>query len=254
MKDQLPISAIVLTLDEEKNIRRCLESLRFVEEVLVLDSGSRDHTEKIATSFPNVRWVNVTWQGYAQTKQQGVARAANDWVLWIDADEEITSALAEEIRSAVNSNTGDVFRFPRKTFLVHKFIRHGGWYPDYQLRLFRRNMASFDQALVHENLIINKDARIGVFKHDLLHYSFHSLSQYFHKQLKYGQLGADELIRKGKKVSVLKMIFNPWWAFMQAYFIRLGFLEGKAGFIISVGSAYSKFIKYATVTFRAGSK
>ena len=245
----LPISAVVIAHNEEKNIGRCLQSLQWVEEVLVLDSGSIDNTPQIAQSFPNVKFMQVQWQGYAATKQLGVNAAKNNTIFWVDADEEISPQLQKEISDkweTINAQwiQHPIYTLPRKTFFMGEWIKYCGWYPDRQKRLFNKQYARFNTSAVHEDVEIIESGSISALSCDILHYSFQSIDKYFAKMNTYGKLGAEEMKNKGKKVAFTKLVFNPLWSFFQSYFMRLGILQGKTGFIISCGNAYGKFIKY----------
>lgn len=245
----MPISAVVLANNEETNIARCLESLQWIDEVLVLDSGSTDRTPQVAQSYHNTKFIKVDWQGYAATKQLGVGKAKNDVIFWVDADEEISIELRKEVEAKweqLNNSWAakPVYTMPRKTFFMGEWIRYCGWYPDRQKRLFNRRYARFNTSAVHEDVELTEGGVVAALKCDILHYSFQSIDKYFLKMNTYGKLGADELKRKGKKVAFIKLVFKPLWSFIQSYFIRLGILQGKTGFIISFGNAYSKFIKY----------
>lgn len=249
MPTPLPISAVVLARNEEANLGRCLTSLTWVEEVLVIDSGSTDRTPEIAKSFPNVQYILTDWKGYAANKQQGADTAKNDVIFWVDADEEITPELQKEIETRWTDMNAKweatpVYSLPRKTFFMGEWVRWCGWYPDRQNRLFNRQYARFNTAAVHENMEITNSGKPGILQHDLLHFSFQSIEKYFAKMNAYGKLGAEEMLKKGRKVAFTKLVFNSWWAFVQSYFIKLGFLQGRTGFIISCGNAYSKFVKY----------
>jgi glycosyltransferase involved in cell wall biosynthesis len=249
MSDTLAITAVVLANNEEKSIARCLQSLQWVDEVRVIDSGSVDDTPKIAQSFSNVVFEQIEWLGYAATKQYAVDKAKNDVIFWVDSDEEIPSELQQEIKAkweVINQKWEQVpiYTLPRKTFFMGEWIKYCGWYPDRQKRLFNRKFAKFNSADVHEDVTITNTGKLGNLDCDILHYSFQSIEKYFEKMNKYGKLGAKEMKNKEKKVAFSKLIFNPLWSFFQSYFLRLGVLQGKTGFIISCGNAYSKFIKY----------
>lgn len=245
----LPISAVVIAHNEEKNIGRCLQSLQWIDEVLVLDSGSSDATPQIAQSFPNVKFMQVQWQGYAATKQMGVDAAKNEAIFWVDADEEISTELQKEITDKWETISAQwkqhpIYSLPRKTFFMGEWIKYCGWYPDRQKRLFNKQYARFNISAVHEDVEMTGSGTISELSCDILHYSFQSIEKYFAKMNTYGKLGAEEMKNRGKKVAFTKLIFNPLWSFFQSYFLRLGLLQGKTGFIISCGNAYGKFIKY----------
>lgn len=243
-----PITAVIITLNEEENLARCLASLGWVDEIVVVDSGSTDRTLDIACDS-NARIISTDWKGYAATKQIGVDAARNDWVLWIDADEAVSDELRDEIDAIKNINACDAYSFPRKTFFIGTWVRHCGWYPGRIKRLFNKRYVRMGEQIVHEGLEMERPTRVGQLHADLLHHSYTSINQFFQKMNRYGSEGAYELRRRGARYSPLGLIFNPLAAFVKAYFIKRGFLDGTIGFIISAGSAYATFIKYTNFYF-----
>jgi (heptosyl)LPS beta-1,4-glucosyltransferase len=243
-----PITAVIITLNEEENLARCLASLDWVNEIVVVDSGSTDATLDIARAA-NARVIPSEWKGYAATKQIGVDAASNDWILWIDSDEVISHELRDEIKAIDEAALYDAYSFPRKTFFLGTWVRHCGWYPGRIKRLFNRRYVKIGGQIVHEGLEMERPARVGQLRSDLLHYSYTSVGQFFQKMNRYGIEGAQELQRSGRRYNALGLIFNPPAAFLKAYLIKLGFLDGTIGFIISVGSAYATFIKYTNFYF-----
>lgn len=243
-----PITAVIITLNEEENLARCLASLDWVDEIVVVDSGSTDKTLDIARAS-NARIISTEWRGYAATKQLGVDAASNDWILWIDADEAVSDELRTEIEAIENINACDAYSFPRKTFFLGTWVQHCGWYPGRIKRLFNKRYVRMGEQIVHEGLEMQRPARVGQLHADLLHYSYTSVNQFFQKMNRYGVEGAHELRRRGRRYSPLGLIFNPLAAFVKAYFIKRGFLDGTTGFIISVGGAYATFIKYTNFYF-----
>jgi (heptosyl)LPS beta-1,4-glucosyltransferase len=240
----LKISAIIITYNEENNIKKCLSSLTWTDEVIMVDSNSTDNTIQIASHFPNVKIVTANWDGYTENKRLAVKHSTYDWILWIDADEEIPENLKEEIKNISTTGNKIAYDLPRKTFFLGEWVRHTGWYPGRVTRLFNKNFCDFNNNILHEGIDIPDSKNLGHLKSDLLHYSYNSLYQYFDKMNYYGKYGANELLRKGEKFKTWKLILNPLSTFIKFYFFKKGFLDGKNGLIISIGSAFSNFIKY----------
>jgi glycosyltransferase involved in cell wall biosynthesis len=241
------LSAVIITKNEEKNIANCLESLiGIADEVLVLDSHSTDRTPEICHSF-GARLVPVEWLGYAATKNYGNSLASSDWILSLDADEVISPELSESIIHWKASENNHFCSFSRLTNYCGRWIHHGGWYPDIKVRLFDRRSARWIGEPVHETLQYPESTLIEKLSGDLLHYSFHTISQHVSQVNHYSSLAA-----RGKKGGILKMIFSPLWSFIHMYIIRLGFLDGREGFIIAVISGYARFLKYAKAAFPEG--
>ncbi len=236
-------SVILITLNEERNIRRCLSSLSFADEIIIVDSYSKDKTFEIAQTYSNVKIFQHEWLGFSAAKQLALSYTSNDWVLWIDADEEVTVDLENEIKATLlNNNDKIAFDFPRKTFFMNEWVKL--WYPGKVLRLFNKNHCHFSKDIVHEKLETDGSAGIGHLHSDLHHYSYNSVHDYIQKMNTYGKYSAEEYIRRGKKFQSWKLSVNPLFTFVKMYFLNGGFLHGKIGFIISVGSSYSNFIKY----------
>ena len=238
------VSVIVITYNEAVNIERCLSSVLWADEVIIVDSYSSDNTVSLAEAFSNVKIIRKKWEGFVKSKQTALANTSNDWTLWLDADEEVTAELEEEIKIRLETNNSNVaFDMPRKTFFLGEWIKHCGWYPGRIVRLFNKKKCRFSENFLHERVDV-ESGNIGHLKSDLLHYSYITLYQYFDKMNKYGRYGAEELLRRGKKFQSWKLVASPLFTFIKFYFINRGFLEGKRGFIIGVGSAFSNFIKY----------
>jgi glycosyltransferase involved in cell wall biosynthesis len=237
-----PISAVIITLNEERNIARCLESLRDVaDEVLVADSGSTDRTAEICRHM-GATVVQMEWKGYSGTKNAANQLARYDLILSMDADEALSPELAASIREA-RSQQGKAFRMARLTNYCGHWIHHTGWYPDVKLRLFDRREFHWD-GLVHE-VIVPEPPHAPLLRGDILHHSYSSVSEHAQRLDRYTTLGARALLERGSRPSVLRLVFSPFWMFIRFYFIRLGFLDGRAGLIVSVMSAYGSFLKHA---------
>jgi (heptosyl)LPS beta-1,4-glucosyltransferase len=246
------LSAIVITKNEEKNIRRCLESLSFADEIIVVDSGSTDKTCEIARSFEKLKLFHTEWFGFVENKKIAIGHAQHEWIFWIDADEVAPESIKEEWEKALlipAMHEIGGFDLARKTFFLGHWIKHSGWYPNRTVRIFHRDRAYFSQNILHESALIKKGYSVHHFNTNLLHYSYTSLYQYFDKMNKYGISGAKEVIRKKKFVLLPQLFFQPLWTFFRFYFLKKGFLDGRMGLIICMGAAFSNFIKYTNYFF-----
>jgi len=236
------ISAVILTKNEEQNLPRCLEAIRWVDEILILDSESTDGTLAIAKKF-GAKVHQLPWEGFGKQKQKGIDLAFGEWVLSIDADEVVTPELKEEITSRLSSDNGTVgYYLKRKAYFLDRFVRHGGWYPDWVLRLFKKGKGRFTPAAVHESVVL--DGPAGRLESDFLHYTDPDFSHYLEKLNRYTDLSAKELFEKGERGSLFRILANPAVKFFLQYFLKAGFLDGRAGFILAGASAFHVFSKY----------
>jgi len=237
------LSAILITLNVEQHIEACLSALSFTDEIIVVDSGSTDRTAELAKQHTD--HVLVTeWKGYAEAKQFALEKATGDWVLWVDADERVPEPLAQEIQDLIeNKPAHSGFRVARKAFFLGRWMKHGGWYPGYVVRLFRRESGRFNSARVHESLII--DGSIGTLKEPMLHYTDDSLIHYYDKFNKYTTLAAEDLHERGRGAKITDLLFRPLHMFFKMYVFRLGLLDGIEGFLLAVFSSSYVFVKYA---------
>jgi glycosyltransferase involved in cell wall biosynthesis len=237
-------SAIVITKNEERNIRECLESITWAHEIVIVDAGSTDRTVEIAKEFTS-RIFHRPWDGYGAAKNYGLSQCTGDWIVSLDADERITPELRKEIFSALSSadQTVAAMSMPRRANFLGTWISHCGWYPGRITRVFRRSAGRFTEERVHEGLEI-QGATISLHS-DLLHYTDPDLKHYFEKFNKYTSLAAEELKERKKIFSLVKLLVNPLWVFVKMYFFRLGFLDGIPGLILCVLSANYVFTKYA---------
>jgi len=240
------VSASIITLNEEKNIARAIESVRsWVQEVVVVDSGSTDQTLEIARSL-GARVIQNPWRGYGQQKNFAQSKVTHDWVLNLDADEAITPELALEIQNSLSKNEGkniQGYLMPRLSFYLGRWIRHGGWYPNRSLRLYHRQHARWTEPDVHEECIV--DGAVEILSKDILHYPFRRIEDQIETNLKFSRLGAVRLSKSGKKKNLPLLILKPIGKFLETFIIKKGFLDGMVGFIISVNAAHSIFLKYA---------
>ena len=238
------LSAIVIAKDEEPRLAACLRSLAFADRlVVIVDSASADRTREIAQAYTPHVFVEP-WRGYAGTKQLALDRTTGDWVFWLDADERATPELAEEIRRVTASPSAcAAYRIRRRAFFLGRWIRHGGWYPGFVVRLFRKSLGRFNGLRVHESLEI--DGPIGTLEAPILHYTDDTLEHYLHKFNTYTGLAAQELSEKAKPFRRADLLFRPLSMFFKMFIFRLGFLDGMEGFVLAVLSANYVFTKYA---------
>lgn len=236
------ISATIITLNEENDLPRCLKSLDFVDEIILVDSGSTDHTVDIARGL-GAKVIHESWHGYGAQKNFAMGQCKHSWVLNIDADEIITPDLKEEILNQVclkNSAAG--YAFARKTFYMGRWIRYGGWYPNYVTRLVQKENASWTEPNVHEELMVTGE--IKRLKNPMLHFTFTDLSDQIRTNMRYAKQGALDLKYHHETPSLVKLLTKPIAKFTETYIFKRGFLDGLPGFIISVNAAHSMFMKY----------
>ncbi len=236
------ISVIVITKNEAASIARCLESVSWADEIIVLDSGSTDDTVSICREYtPNVHQTD--WPGFGPQKNRALDRASGDWVLSLDADEWVMPALRDEIARVV-AQPQDVaaFRVPRLSSFCGKFMRHSGWWPDHVVRLFRRGAAKFSDDVVHERVVV--DGKTGTLHTPLMHETFVDLEELLAKMNNYSTLSAQDKHRDGKRTGLSKAVARAAWAFIRTYFLRGGFLDGREGFMLAVATAEGTYYRY----------
>ena len=238
----MKISATIITFNEERNIARVLESLRCCDEVLVLDSGSNDRTVEIATKL-GAHVVEASWHGYAAQKNIATELAANDWILALDADESVSEALEAEIWQIKKAGPDAAgYSMPRLAQYLGRWILHSGWYPDRKVRLFDRRKAHWVGKFVHESVKV--EGRIVHLQSNLLHFTCDSLSQHLRSMDGYTTLAAQEIVSRGIKVNLSRMLFDPIWTFFRTYIVKLGFLDGAEGLAIAYMAALYNFVKF----------
>lgn len=237
------ISAVVIARDEGRNIAACLESLGWADEIVVVDSGSVDGTQEIARRYTD-KVFDVPWKGFGPQKQAAVELASNDVVLNVDCDERVTPELAEEVGGILSvSGMAAAYTVPRRTFLGGKEIRHCGWYPDRTTRLFDRTRARFSADLVHERVEVSGET-VPLRGH-LLHYSFSGIGDMIPKINRYSDLSARQMFERGRRCGIADLTLRPAFAFIKTYLLRLGFLDGVEGVVISATTSWLAFAKYA---------
>ena len=250
-----PLSVAIITLNAASQLEACLQSARFAEEIVVVDSGSTDGTQALAERH-GARVIQQHWLGFGPQKQFAVEAARHDWVLCLDADERVTPALQTAIESALEIGQNSVstaaaphaYRFPRCNRFLGRYLKHGEGYPDWSLRLFNRRHARWSDDAVHEKVV--SDGKIGTLAGDLLHDSAESLSSYLTKQNRYTSLAADMALAAGKRSSLGRVALSPLVRFIKFYFIRQGFRDGLPGFVHIAIGCFNSMIKYAKMLER----
>ncbi len=238
--EKTKISIVLITLNEESNIRRCLKSVQWADEIVVYDSGSTDATVQIARNMGATVLVGP-WLGFGPTKGKAAGLAKNDWILSLDADEEISTSLAAEIQ-ALPFQADVVYKLPRLSYFLQRWIHHGGWYPDYQGRLFNKLKYNWNHDLVHEK--IEATQYVNLTNH-LNHYVFRNIEHLVAANNKYSTLLAKKMVASGRRFNYFHFLTKPLVKFLECYFLKIGFLDGWAGFVIARGAAYSVFLKWA---------
>ncbi|MCH2219271.1 MAG: glycosyltransferase family 2 protein [Dechloromonas sp.] len=242
-----PLSVAIITLNAASQLEDCLKSVRFADDIVVVDSGSTDDTQALAMRY-GARVIDQPWLGFGPQKQFAVESAKYDWVLCLDADERVSPDLQESIEHALQEPFARAFRFPRCNNFLGRYLKHGEGYPDWSLRLFDRRHARWSDDAVHEKVIT--EATVGTLKGDLLHDSAETLTAYLTKQNRYTTLAAEMALQAGKRASFARIALSPIVRFIKFYVIRQGFRDGLPGLIhIAIGCTNS-FLKYAKMLER----
>jgi glycosyltransferase involved in cell wall biosynthesis len=237
------LSVAIITYNEAKRIRPCLESVKWADEIVVVDSLSTDETVKICQEYTPLVF-SQPWLGYGAQKNLALSKVHHDWVLSLDADERVTPKLREEIYGILSGNSQfSGYYIPRKSYFLGRWIRYCGWYPDYNLRLFRRGQGHFKDRMVHECVELKGD--IGYLKGDLEHETYRSLEEYLERMQRYSTLAAQEMEREGRSVNGFDLLLRPPVTFLKMYVMQQGFREGWRGFLLSVFYSVYTFSKYA---------
>ena len=237
------LSIIIISKNEEDAIGECLASVSWADEIIVVDSGSTDKTVDICKSYGAKILITEDWPGFGCQKNRALSLATCEWVLSIDADERVSEALQSEIQNSTKSSEHNIaFRIPRNSSYCGQFIRYSGWRPDYVTRLFPRLGAKFSDDLVHERILFGGE--IKTLKEPLLHISYIDLEEVLDKTNRYSSDGAAMLYARGKKSSLRNAILHGFCAFVRTYFLRLGILDGRMGFILAVSNAETTYYRY----------
>ncbi|NOR80995.1 MAG: glycosyltransferase [Methyloprofundus sp.] len=244
---EIKLSIIIITLNEQDLIRDCLESVSWADEIIVVDSGSNDSTLEICREYTKHILINKDWQGFGYQKNLALQQATGDWVFSIDADERVTSDLKQKIQQAIKTGSYIAYEMPRLAYFLGKEMRHGGWWPDYVLRLFLREKSQFSNDIVHERVLVK--GTVGRINSHLIHHSYTSLEQVLVKNDKYSTAAAIKAHAQGKQSSLGKALIRAGWTFLRTYIFRLGFLDGKEGFIAALSRTEETYYRQLKLSY-----
>lgn len=233
------LSATIITFNEEKNIERCLKSLQWLDEIVIVDSYSTDKTIEICEKY-GCKIIQTEWKGFGNTKKYAVDNASNNWIFSIDADEEVSEELRIEIEKLLKNPEFNAYKIKRNSFYLNEEIKYCGWHRDFPLRLFNRKYGNFNDKQVHESVIINGEK--GKIEAPLYHYTYPTISSHFSKINRYSDLAQNNI--SSKKYGITISIFLGLNKFMKMYVLQKGFLDGKIGFLLSFHSAFGVYLKY----------
>ncbi|HJS51056.1 MAG TPA: glycosyltransferase family 2 protein [Pyrinomonadaceae bacterium] len=241
----MKISASIIVFNEESNIGELCESISFVDEIVIVDSASTDRTKEIALKFtPKI--FDHEFRGYRDKHEFADSRTTGDWILWIDADERVTDELRDaiaDLRSRQEADLPDGFRFARRTWYAGRWIKHSGWYPDYQMRLYRKSASFWDGVAPHETARVK--GRVETLRGELLHYTKRDLSEHHRTIDSYTSLAADALSKQGKTTGAFQIFTRTVAGFLRPFLIKQGFRDGIQGLMIAMFTSYGVFLKYA---------
>lgn len=236
-----PLSVVIITKNEEHNIERCLKSVNWANEIVVIDNGSTDRTLEFCRKY-NCRITETDWLGFGPLKKLAVDTANYDWIFSIDSDEEVSEPLQDKILNILANPRSNGFRIRRESFYLGKKIRHGGWDRDYQLRLFNRKFGNFNDKQVHESVSIS--GMVGRIEEPMFHYTYPTVHSHIEKMNRYSELGLESLARKKKTASIGSAVLRGLAKFIKMYVLQQGFLDGKIGFVLCYNSAFGVYLKY----------
>lgn len=238
------LSVVIITLNEEKNIGRCLDSIKDIaDEIIVIDSFSTDQTQKICDSY-GATFIQKEWLGYVETKNFAIQQSSFNLILSLDADESLTDKLKNSVKLVKDNRNKDGYILNRLTNYCGQWIYHSGWYPDKKLRLFDKTKGGWHGVDIHEFVKMGKDTKVGKLDGDLLHYSYYSISQHIRQAFTFSEISANSFYKQGKKVGLATVLLAPVFRFFRDYILKLGMLDGYYGFVICKISAHATFLKY----------
>ncbi|RQW61733.1 glycosyltransferase family 2 protein [Vibrio viridaestus] len=246
------LAVALIVRNESKHLAACLDTVKeWVDEIVILDSGSSDNTEEIARTFTDKFYTNTQWPGFGPQRRLAQSYVESDYVLWLDADERVTTELKNSIIAALEQNeTNTVYQISRMSWVFGRFIRHCGWYPDRVLRLYPTQLTQYNDALVHEKVELNANIQVKDLSGDAIHYTYDDIHHYLVKSAGYAKAWAEQREKKGKKSSIGQGLLHAIGCFIKMYIVKAGFLDGKQGFLLSLLSAHSTFVKYADLWVR----
>ena len=238
------ISAYIIAYNEAEKIRDCINSVLWVDEIIVADSHSTDGTTEIARKL-GAKVIHIPFKGYGDLRNQAIAYCTGDWIFSLDSDERCTIEVRDEIIALIDNAPLDIYQVPRKNFFMGKWIKHSGWYPNYrQPQLFRNGKMRYTTESVHEGYISQSDKKIGVIKNFIWQFPFKNTEEILRKANRYSTLGVQKLQEKEKNSTVFKAFLHGSWSFIKHYIFKLGFLDGGPGFVIAFGNFEGTFYRY----------
>ncbi len=242
-KREPKISVYMITYNNERTVERALKSVTWADEIVVVDSFSQDKTVEICRKFTD-KVFQREWPGHQSQYQYAADLTTHPWIMFVDADEEVSQELAEEIRRQIDGRAENIdgFFVYRRTYYLGRWIQYGGWYPDGEIRLYRRERGRWEGGL-HAKVVV--DGTVRFLKHQYLHYTYRDISDQIQTIDKYSRIAAEDLIQRGEKFSLFKLLFHPPFRFVKEYLFKLGFRDGLPGLIIIASTMYYVFIKYA---------
>ncbi len=249
------LSVILITKDESTDIHACLGSVRWADEIVVVDGGSHDDTVAICREYTDKVYVREDWSGFGPQKNRALSYATGEWVLAVDADERVSPALRLEIEQAMVSNRFVAYEIPRRSSYCGRVLRHGGWWPDHVLRLFKREQARFSNRRIHEKVIVTGPS--GRLQEPLIHETFRSLEEVLDKINSHSSEGAQLLYEQRKRGGLWPALSHGLWAFIKTYFFRAGLLDGREGLMLAISNAegvYYRYLKLAYLDRKADGK
>ncbi|MGB6977450.1 MAG: glycosyltransferase family 2 protein [Gammaproteobacteria bacterium] len=251
MPDMNTLSVIIITRNEAADIRYCLESVKWANEIIVLDSGSSDQTVAICREY-TAKVFSTDWPGYGIQKNRALQYATSEWVLSLDADERVSDDLRHQIQTAITQNTSDAYAIPFQSRFCGQVIKWGAWRSEKHVRLFKRSQGKFSDAIVHEKLLIN--GQIGQLTAPILHDSYKNFEEVLEKMNCYSTYGAELRLQQGNRGGLTIALLHGIWAFIKSYCLQLGFLDGKMGFILAISIAEGSYYRYLKLMLLAKQK
>ncbi len=246
------LSAVIIAKNAAGKLAACLDSVAFADEVLVYDGGSGDATAELARAHGARVVIAPDWQGFGIQRRRAQAEARGTWILMVDADERVTPGLAAEIRAALDADDpATAYAVARRTWAFGRYLAHGGWWPDYVIRLYHRDHGRYNDALVHEQVELSPGTRIAHFKSPLLHHTYSNLHEYLVKSAGYADSWAEARARDGRSASLASGLLHAAACFTRMYLLNVGFLDGRPGFLLALLSSHSTFVKYADLWLRS---
>nr|WP_182288584.1 glycosyltransferase family 2 protein [Vibrio spartinae] len=249
---QPTLAVALIVKNEAKHLEACLKTVQdWVDEIVILDSGSTDETAQVARQFTDKFFSNTDWPGFGPQRRLAQSYVESDYVLWLDADERITPELRRSIQDAVKTNQPNtIYQISRLSWVFGRFIRHCGWYPDKVLRLYPTRLTQYNDALVHEKVEVTSSMHVKTLSGDAIHYTYDNMHHYLVKSAGYAKAWAEQRQQRGKKSSLSQGLMHALGCFVKMYVIKAGFLDGKQGLLLSLLSAHSTFVKYADLWIR----